>query len=59
MMAAQKLTKTRLIQIIVMLIILLTAFFYKTYQHYGESSVEKQRESAVQNENILEKEANH
>ncbi len=32
-MAAEKLTKKRLIQIIVMLVILLIAFFYRTYTH--------------------------
>lgn len=32
-MAAQKLTKSRLIQLIIMLIILLSAFFYRTFTH--------------------------
>lgn len=32
-MAAEKLTKKRLIQIVVMLVILLVAFFYRTYTH--------------------------
>ncbi|MGQ0286240.1 hypothetical protein ACT2CV_03400 [Pasteurellaceae bacterium 22721_9_1] len=44
-MPAEKLTKKRLIQLIVMLGILLSAFFYKTYQHYEaekETIVEKQ-----------------
>lgn len=31
-MAVEKLTKTRLIQIIVMLLILIGAFLYRTYQ---------------------------
>lgn len=34
-MAAEKLTKKRLIQIIVMLCILLAAFLYRTYQYYA------------------------
>ncbi|OAQ14816.1 hypothetical protein F480_10890 [Bibersteinia trehalosi Y31] len=33
-MAAEKLTKKRLIQIVVMLIILIVAFIYRTY-HYS------------------------
>ncbi len=33
-MASEKLTKKRLIQIIIVLCILLIAFFYRTYQHY-------------------------
>lgn len=32
-MAAQKLTKTRLIQILIMLAILVTAFLYRTYTY--------------------------
>lgn len=32
-MAAEKLTKQRLIQIVIMLVILLIAFFYRTYTH--------------------------
>ncbi|WP_202903502.1 hypothetical protein [Aggregatibacter actinomycetemcomitans] len=35
-MAAEKLTKKRLIQILIMLIVLLTAFFYRTF--YYEAS---------------------
>lgn len=33
-MASEKLTKKRLIQIIIVLCILLVAFFYRTYQYY-------------------------
>ncbi|TCK68242.1 hypothetical protein O1Q79_00806 [Lonepinella sp. MS14434] len=33
-MPAEKLTKKRLIQIIIMFVILLVAFGYKTYQYY-------------------------
>lgn len=32
-MAAEKLTKKRLIQIVIMLIILIAAFVYRTYQY--------------------------
>lgn len=32
-MAAEKLTKQRLIQIVIMLVLLLIAFFYRTYTH--------------------------
>lgn len=32
-MAVEKLTKKRLIQIVIMLVILLIAFFYRTYTH--------------------------
>ncbi|MBN6065133.1 hypothetical protein HYE66_01455 [Aggregatibacter actinomycetemcomitans] len=32
-MAAEKLTKKRLIQIVIMLIILLSAFFYRTFYY--------------------------
>ena len=32
-MAVEKLTKKRLIQIVIMLVILLIAFFYRTYAH--------------------------
>lgn len=32
-MAAQKLTKSRLIQLIVMLIVLLVVFFYRTFTY--------------------------
>ncbi|AKD37555.1 hypothetical protein I926_01125 [Pasteurella multocida subsp. multocida OH4807] len=32
-MAAEKLTKKRLIQIVIMLCILLVLFFYRTYTH--------------------------
>lgn len=32
-MAAEKLTKKRLIQIVIMLVVLLIAFFYRTYTY--------------------------
>ncbi|MCW9698272.1 MULTISPECIES: hypothetical protein [unclassified Avibacterium] len=48
-MATEKLTKKRLIQIILMLCILLSAFFYRTC-HY------QQIQSAVENQQILDKE---
>lgn len=50
-MATEKLTKKRLLQILLMLTILMGAFFYKTYQH--NSSVDAQ--SAVENAEVSEK----
>ena len=46
-MAVQKLTRMRVVQILVVLILLLTAFFYKTYQYYQKPDVVEQ-ESAVE-----------
>ncbi|WP_410686029.1 hypothetical protein [Avibacterium paragallinarum] len=48
-MAVEKLTKKRLIQIILMLFVLLSAFFYRTC-HYDKN------QSAVENQQISDKE---
>lgn len=40
-MAAEKLTKKRLIQILIMLIILLIAFFYRTFYHQPETNYQE------------------
>lgn len=50
-MATEKLTKKRLLQILLMLTILMGAFFYKTYQH----NVSANSQSAVENAEVSEK----
>ena len=50
-MATEKLTKKRLLQILLMLIILMSAFFYKTYQHNASADTK----SAVENVEVSEK----
>lgn len=39
-MATEKLTKKRLIQIILMLCVLLFAFFYRTYHYHKTNNIE-------------------
>ncbi|MFC0308495.1 hypothetical protein ACFFHK_02085 [Gallibacterium trehalosifermentans] len=41
-MAAEKLTKKRLMQILVMMAILLSAFFYRSCHYQKQPSIEKQ-----------------
>lgn len=50
-MATEKLTQKRVLQILLMLIILISAFFYKTYQH----NVSTDSQSAVENTEVSEK----
>lgn len=51
-MAAQKLTKSRFIQLMVALVILVSLFFYRTYAH--KQQTEKQTEQqTLQQQNTL------
>ncbi len=54
-MAAEKLTKKRLIQILLMLCVLLSAFIYHTCRYDSRAAPETALESAVENTQISEK----
>ncbi|WP_180334836.1 hypothetical protein [Necropsobacter massiliensis] len=54
-MAAEKLTKKRLIQILLMLCILLSAFIYHTCRYDSTAVPKTAVESAVENTQITEK----
>ena len=46
-MAAEKLTKKRLIQILIMLIILLIAFSYRTFYHQPETTYQERPQKST------------
>lgn len=51
-MPAEKLTKNKLIQIIIMLVILLSAFTWRTITHINEETNIIEKESTIENQTI-------
>lgn len=51
-MPAEKLTKNKLIQIIIMLVILLSAFIWRTITHINEEKNIVEKESTTENQTI-------
>lgn len=51
-MPAEKLTKNKLIQIIIMLVILLSAFTWRTITHINEEKNIVEKESTAENQTI-------
>lgn len=54
-MAVEKLTKKRLIQIILMMIVLLSAFFYKTCQFVPDSAKKVQTTEQITEKSAVKK----